>query len=378
MFTIPNEITAGFPRQSGVDQVDIDTLVAGLGGHGLIQGCAVTAQGVPDMTVAVAAGTVQVNGRYVRKVAAGNVAIGAAHATNPRIDLVCVDKAGAKQLRAGTAAPLATLVFPTPTAGDVVLAAVYVPALDAAINANQIIDKRCLLSPLTVASPGCIHVRAEFLAEFTTALANGDRLDSNFFVQFDVAGPGSIVQATGTANEPGRLDVNTGPGTNVFSYVGTFKSAWLAGGGELNGIVELLTEANLSSAAQRYAVRAGFHDITSFVEPVDGIYFRYVDNVNAGKWECVTRQNNTETVADSAVAVVASTRYLLEVDVNAAGTSVDFYINGALVATNVTNIPTAGGRETGFGASITKTVGTTSRKITLDKLEAILLPLTPY
>lgn len=140
--TIPNASDAAFPAQSEPDAVDIDILVAALNGQGVVSGCAVTAQGSPDMTVAVAAGVVQTGGSRFA-VSAGNVTIAAADGTNPRFDLIVADGAGAKQRRGGTAA--ASPVFPTLTAGDVVVAAVYVPASDTAIAANQITDKRVVI-----------------------------------------------------------------------------------------------------------------------------------------------------------------------------------------------------------------------------------------
>jgi hypothetical protein len=152
-YTIPNEAGAGFTDQAEPDKVDFDILTAGLshgaggsnyglGPTGVETGCAVTAQGTPDMTVAVAAGNVRIGGRLV-VVAAGNVTITAADGTNPRFDLIVVDTAAAKTAIAGTAA--ANAVFPSITAGRVVLAAVYVPASDTAINSNQITDKRVMI-----------------------------------------------------------------------------------------------------------------------------------------------------------------------------------------------------------------------------------------
>jgi hypothetical protein len=76
-------------------------------------------------------------------VSAGNVTIAAADLNNPRFDLIAVDGAGAKSVMQGTPAPHA--VFPTVLAHRAVLAAVYVPAADTAINSNQIIDKRIFL-----------------------------------------------------------------------------------------------------------------------------------------------------------------------------------------------------------------------------------------
>lgn len=143
-FSIPNEASATFEDQAEPDSVDFDILVAGHAQSGVVSGCAVTAQASPDMTVAVAAGTVSVGGTYA-SVTSGNVTIGTANATNPRFDLVTVNSSGTKAVTAGTAA--ANAVFPAIPANSVVLAAVYVPANDTAINSTQIIDKRVVVTP---------------------------------------------------------------------------------------------------------------------------------------------------------------------------------------------------------------------------------------
>lgn len=133
---------AGFADQAEPEAGDWEILARGFLPTGVVSGCAVTAQGVPDMTVAVAAGTVLVAG-VLASVAAGNLTIGAADATNPRFDLIAVDSAGAKSVVAGAANANAN--YPVIPAGRVVLAAVYVPAADTTINANQITDKRVVV-----------------------------------------------------------------------------------------------------------------------------------------------------------------------------------------------------------------------------------------
>jgi len=142
-FTLPNTSVAGFPDQAEPDSVDIDILTAGHVGTGVISGCAVTAQGSPDMTVAVALGTVMVSDAPAT-VSAGNVTITTAHATLPRKDLIVVSNAGVKSATAGTAA--SQPLKPAIPANSVVIAEVYVPAADTAINTNQITDKRVLLT----------------------------------------------------------------------------------------------------------------------------------------------------------------------------------------------------------------------------------------
>jgi hypothetical protein len=140
MFTIPNEASVIWSDQAEPDKVDIDILVAGIKGDGVISGCAVSQRAAgANMSVDVAAGTVKV-GAVQAAVAGGNVAVGAADATYPRFDLVEVSSAGAVSIKAGT--PAANPVFPSITASRVVLAAIYVPANYVVVLDNQIVDKR--------------------------------------------------------------------------------------------------------------------------------------------------------------------------------------------------------------------------------------------
>lgn len=143
-FTIPDKGEGANDLQSVFFQEYIDILVAGLQGVDcVISGCAVTAQGAPDMTVAVASGNVNTNGVY-KAVTGANGTITAADATNPRLDLVVITSAGAIAVRAGTSA--ASPKPPAKTANDVILAVVYIPATDTTISTNQITDLRVMRS----------------------------------------------------------------------------------------------------------------------------------------------------------------------------------------------------------------------------------------
>jgi len=141
-FTIPSNDVAGVPaRQSVWYDVDIAILVAGDNGVGVLTGCAVTAQGSPDMTVAVAAGTIQATATSSPvTVTSGNANISTADATNPRIDLVTASATGTKTVTAGTAA--AAPKPPALPSGHIALAMVDVPANDTTISTGQITDKR--------------------------------------------------------------------------------------------------------------------------------------------------------------------------------------------------------------------------------------------
>lgn len=68
------------------------------------------------------------------------------------------------------------------------------------------------------------------------------------------------------------------------------------------------------------------------------IAFRYSTVAADTNWQCFTR-TTVNTQVDSGVVVSSDTRYVFEVVVTTS--QVQFYINGTLVATSTTNIPTA-------------------------------------
>jgi hypothetical protein len=139
---VPDKGTAQADVQSILFGEYLKILSDGLSGDAIVlSGGACSAQGSPDMTVAVSkAGTR--SGDVMNATAAGNATITTADATHPRLDLVVITSAGAIAVRAGTAA--AAPKPPTRSAGDVALCAVYVPASDTTISTNQIVDMRML------------------------------------------------------------------------------------------------------------------------------------------------------------------------------------------------------------------------------------------
>lgn len=143
-YTIPNlpaSPTAMQTAQSELYSADLDVMNASELGTGVVTGCAVT--GNSNLVPSVAYGVVRSNGQQI-VVAAGTVTITTADATNPRIDLIVVSSAGTKTVRTGTAA--AAPVMASLTAGDVVLAQVYVPATATSLTTSNIVDKRMMLA----------------------------------------------------------------------------------------------------------------------------------------------------------------------------------------------------------------------------------------
>jgi hypothetical protein len=133
--------------------------------------------------------------------------------------------------------------------------------------------------------------------------------------------------------------------------------------------------AAASDGTETYTARVGFIDSTSG-EPTDGVFFRYTHSVNSAQWVCVTRAAGVETTTNTSVTLGVGTYRVFEIEVNAAGTEVKFYLDGTLVATHTANIPTSTAR-TALGAAIVKSAGTTARTMDLDLCAWSFEPTTP-
>lgn len=137
-----NDVATQADPQSELFNLDFLILDAALQGNDLVvSGCTVTTHG-SDLTPNVAAGVV-VSNKVYKTVTGATVTIGAANGSNPRIDVIVIDSAGAKQVRAGTAA--AHPKPPALTANDVALAFVLVRTSSTSILAGDITDKRCIV-----------------------------------------------------------------------------------------------------------------------------------------------------------------------------------------------------------------------------------------
>ena len=114
-----------------------------------------------------------------------------------------------------------------------------------------------------------------------------------------------------------------------------------------------------SNGTDTFMIVCGIGNTTGPGQPTNGMYFRMDANTNAN-FRCITRKASAETDTDSTIALDTGFHDLMLV-VNAAGTAVDFYIDGVVVAAAVaTNIPlTTTAMNTFFG--IIKSAGTTAR-----------------
>lgn len=128
----------------------------------------------------------------------------------------------------------------------------------------------------------------------------------------------------------------------------------------------------VSDGTDTYTMWIGFADTpTVSGECVDGVFFRYTHSVNSGKIQAVCRAASTETTADTGITPVADTFNIFEISANQAGNSVSFSINGSVVATITTNIPT-GSNFTTICYKIEKSAGTNSRLLYLDYYDLLI------
>jgi hypothetical protein len=112
----------------------------------------------------------------------------------------------------------------------------------------------------------------------------------------------------------------------------------------------------------------GFGSVISNSAETDGVFITYDEGGTANgtaasaNWQCVTVANSVRTLTTSTVAVTASAWNKLRIEINAAGTSITFYVNGVSIATHTTNIPLASNsRYVLMKTGLAKTIGTTTR-----------------
>lgn len=172
-------------------------------------------------------------------------------------------------------------------------------------------------------------------------------------VATDNAHPGVNSLATGTT-ATGVAWYDLGPN----SANGPIK----VGGGALT-ILYVFQVPVLSNGTDTFAVRLGLSGTQSGGTYDNGIYFEYNDGGSQPNIQLFTSSATTKTQIDSGVALSAATWATVRFVVNAAGTSVAYFINEVAVGTITTNIPST---NIAPQFEIIKSNGTTSRLMYID------------
>lgn len=199
----------------------------------------------------------------------------------------------------------------------------------------------------------------EFLMDLSfTLICNGWRIQKT--------ATGAVAMGAGVAGHPGIIEMGvTAFSDDVVLRKGALNAAInsvVMGGGviQLDWIVNIPT---LSDGTDNSIMYFGFQTTTTGTVSAgtDAIVFQY-DHATSTNWRGLTTASSTTTVASGGTNVAVDTNWThLQMIINAAATQVDFYVDGVLIGSSTTNIPTAAMVPT---VKSTKTLGSAVELIT--------------
>ena len=257
------------------------------------------------------------------------------------------------------------------TAGAGAIEEIACTALGRTILAGA--DAATVRAAITAAGSGVNSDITEMLASTWLTMPAGDW--SEYYVNFHLnATPTGIT----FGNNGGAGAAANATSTTPTSTVGR-QMAFLTAGTTTTGIAYLTSGANLfagglcgiryqskvyipivPTAGEDYILDIGLGDNVATGEQVDAIGCRIERAAHATNWLRYTSSNSARTKNSSGIAFVAGWN-TIEFDVNAAGTSVSFRINGSDAGSETTNIPTTFTRAFTLLSKIEKIAGTTAR-----------------
>lgn len=196
-------------------------------------------------------------------------------------------------------------------------------------------------------------------ADMVTKLGWKDNQTNSGTVIFNTS---SVVEAA----HPGIVILGTAGTNNAQASIALCNAGnvgcWRLGGGQyyLKFLVKIPT---LSNGTDRFQVYIGLADDKGGATNEE-CWFTYIDTLNSGQWVGQTRTGGgTITSVSSSIAVTTGWTKL-EMIINAAGTSVQFFVGGVSIGTSSTNIPISSG--IGPIIQIIKSVGTATRNLYCD------------
>lgn len=180
----------------------------------------------------------------------------------------------------------------------------------------------------------------------------------------------SAIAGSGNTTHPGMVgyvDLQTGTTATGLAAVHlratTFGVLLTLGAREVRW-ESLVRIEDLATVAEDYIAFLGLGE-RSTAEPTDGVYFLY-NRALSPNWLACVAEDGAITRQDTGVAVAEDANVRHRFEVNAAGTSVAFYVNGALVHTETgPNIPITADTLGGV-VTMLKSAGTTSRRLYCD------------
>lgn len=188
-----------------------------------------------------------------------------------------------------------------------------------------------------------------------------------------ISGTGICDPQSGTAvGHPGVLRLSTGGGSTGKSLITTGATTnrgdiWV-GGGQIT-LTFYFNLNQLSNGTDRFSIYLGLANDIQSPPGNNGIWLGYTDNVNSGQWTINTRSGGGAITTTNTSVAVATGWQVVQLVINAAGTSVQFFAgttlaNLASLGTLSATIPTSLGL--GIDAAIIKSAGSTPCTLDMD------------
>lgn len=209
---------------------------------------------------------------------------------------------------------------------------------------------------------------------FFTESWNRERLEHSFNdgawpgLQTSVSGTGAAVSRVIAGGDIGQANLATGTTTSGRAGIGSTSLTMIATYGGVSLFQGGVFTDPVSDGTNRYTVRVGCLDSLS-AEPNNGAYLKYADNNNGGKWEAICADNGVRTTGDTGLTHASTFTPYCAILVYINQKYADFYIGNnktmawAVRVSGVGNLGDGSNRAYGYGASIIKSLGTTSRSV---------------
>jgi hypothetical protein len=144
----------------------------------------------------------------------------------------------------------------------------------------------------------------------------------------------------------------------------------------LMGFCECVFEARVAPSAlptgvEDFTLTIGWSDGGTALDGNDGVYFQFWRGLSTTNWNFVTAKAsvNTKTLTTTnPLTAIGTAMQVLSIYVAPDASFAIGMIDGIVVATNTTNIPTGGAFATGLCCQIAKQAGATSRTLHVDYL----------
>ena len=275
---MPGNHATGTAGVLGSSELNRDTAgLQGTYGWAVQSGAVTFSTGLTFNVAAIATADYKVAGVNGASYAGGTVTLAAQDATNPRVDIIVVTVAGAVSAVAGTPVALTSTGGPVPlapTAAQLEIARIYVPATGGLLSASSITDRRVSLPGTAVVLTTTGDVMYASAAHTVARLGIGTagqslQVSGGLPAWVTVAAAGADYQAftgSGTWTKPAGAGASSwtlvrlwgaggGGGGGMGDIAGTTRRG--SGGGGAGGLTEAWFLTSLLSATETLTVGAG-------------------------------------------------------------------------------------------------------------------------